>query len=300
MALAVVLVNAWASACTSTTTSATSPSSSKCQVSAAAAPQQFTAGGGTGQLTITAARDCSWSVNSPADWVAVSGERAGNGSATLPFTVTNNPVPAPRSAELVVDDVRVGVTQAAAACSYSLNRTSESVGAAGGTVSVDLATLPGCSWSASSSASWLSLSRSSGQSSGSLQITVEVNTGAARTGSVTVGGVVYTVGQAAAITTTPTPLPTPPSPPTPPPTTPAPPVPPGPVSLSGLVSALSGSCPSLSFSVDGRSVITDANTDFSRRRCRDMSNGDTVQVSGLIQESGLVLATNVEITRDDR
>ncbi len=293
-------------ACTSTTTSATAPSNSKCQVTAAAAPQQFTAAGGTGQLTITAARECAWSVDSLVGWVAVTGERSGNGSATLPFTVASNPAPAVRSADLLVDEVRLGVTQAAAACGFSLNRTSDTTHATGGTLSVDLTTLSGCNWSASSSVPWLTLSRSSGQASGRVDITVAENTGAARGARITLGGQDYTVEQAAATTTPPTP-PTTPPPTSPPPTSPPPPPPPlpptdppGPVSLSGTVSGLSGSCPTLSFRVGGKDVATDRTTDFSGGKCRDLSNGDTVKVSGLVQSSGIVRATDVEITRNEK
>ncbi len=227
----------------------------------------------------------------------MSGERAGNGDATLTFTVASNPAPAIRSADLRVEDARLGVTQAAAACNFGLSRVSDSVGAAGGTLSVEITTLTGCGWSASSGATWLTLSRSSGQSSGSLQITVEVNTGAARSDNVTVGGHPYTITQAAG--TTPTTPPTSP-PPTPPPPTPPPTDPPGPVSVSGTVSGLSGSCPSLRFRVDGRDVVTDRTTDFSRgNTCRNLSNGDTVRLSGLTQPSGPILASDVEITRNE-
>lgn len=300
-------------ACTSTTTSATAPSSSKCQVDASAAPLQFSAGGGSGQLTISAARDCTWSVTLPVDWVAVNGARAGNGDATLAFTVASNPVPAARSADLVVEDVRLGVTQAAAACTYRLNRTGDSIGAAGGMLGVDITTLTGCTWSTSSSSSWLSVSRATGQSSGTVTIGVEANTGAARTGSVTLGGVTFTVDQAAGVTTPPTtPPPTTPPPTNPPPTNPPPteppptdppppPPPPAPVSLSGTVSGLSGSCPSVRFTVGGRDVVTDGSTDFARGdRCRDLSNRDTIRMSGLTQTTGAVLATDIEITRDER
>ncbi len=56
----------------------------------------------------------------------------------------------------------------------------------------------------------------------------------------------------------------------------------------------------MQFRVDGRDVTTDNSTDFARKsRCRNLSNGDTVTLSGLVQSSGVVLATDLEITRGD-
>ena len=57
-------------ACTSSSTSVTSPSAGKCQVQAASQPSSFTSGGGPGTLTISADRDCTWSVAADASWIA--------------------------------------------------------------------------------------------------------------------------------------------------------------------------------------------------------------------------------------
>ena len=67
--------------------------------------------------------------------------------------------------------------------------------------------------------------------------------------------------------------------------------------MSGKVSAVSGSGPSLRFRVGGRDVATDAATDYKRGKCRDLSDGDSVKVSGVIQLSGVAIATNVEFNR---
>ncbi len=47
-------------------------------------------------------------------------------------------------------------------------------------------------------------------------------------------------------------------------------------------------------------MATDGSTDFNRGKCKDMSDGDTVTVTGLTQTSGAVLASTVEINRNDR
>jgi len=87
-------------------------------------------------------------------------------------------------------------------CTYSILPSSESLTAEGGTNSVTVtASGPGCSWSASESLSWVSLSPTSGTGNGSIIITVTANTGAARSGSVTIAGQPYTISQDAGVFT---------------------------------------------------------------------------------------------------
>src|SRR5881628_1077808 len=91
-----------AAACTSTQTSVTSPSSDKCQVGVSNAPSSYAATGGSGTVTITAARDCTWSIGTNASWIAINGSAEGQGGASIPYTVAPNPVPSARSGAIVV------------------------------------------------------------------------------------------------------------------------------------------------------------------------------------------------------
>jgi hypothetical protein len=100
-----------------------------------------------------------------------------------------------------------------------LSKGGDAIGYAGGRLSVDLATLTGCAWTASSGDGWLVVSSGqTGNATGSVGVSVSANTGAARVGHVIVGGQTYTVTQDGA----------PPPPPPPPPPTPAPAPPPTP------------------------------------------------------------------------
>jgi len=63
---------------------------------------------------------------------------------------------------------------------------------------------------------------------------------------------------------------------------------------------LGGSCPSIRFTAGGRLIVADRNTDYSHGGCKDISNGDTVKVTGTAQADGTVLATNIEITKNDK
>ena len=84
------------------------------------------------------------------------------------------------------------------ACAPSLNATGQSVGAAGATGSVGVTAGSGCTWSATSNAGWIALTGATGGTgNGSVPYSVAANTGSARTGTLTVAGLTYTVNQAA-------------------------------------------------------------------------------------------------------
>jgi Domain of unknown function (DUF5666)/Putative binding domain, N-terminal len=67
------------------------------------------------------------------------------------------------------------------------------------------------------------------------------------------------------------------------------------VDVEGNVGSLSGSCPSLSFTVRGQAVITDGSTEFKKSSCRDIRNGVEVKVKGERRGSGPIRAERVEV-----
>ena len=104
---------ALSTSCTSATTSVASPSSAKCGTNASNTPSSFAASGGVGSLTISADRDCTWTVAADADWVSLS-TQSGQGAATISFTVSANPLTSPRSSFLHVGSTTVEISQSAA------------------------------------------------------------------------------------------------------------------------------------------------------------------------------------------
>jgi hypothetical protein len=89
---------------------------------------------------------------------------------------------------------------AQSSCFYSLTQAATSTGASGDLRQTGVQTAPGCTWNASSNASWLTvLSGSSGSGSGAVRYSVASNpSSSSRTGTLTIGGLTYTVTQAAA------------------------------------------------------------------------------------------------------
>jgi len=66
------------------------------------------------------------------------------------------------------------------------------------------------------------------------------------------------------------------------------------VGVSGAVSALTGTCPTLSFTVGGKTVKTTASTNWGDKKCADLKSGDQVGVAGTAQADGSVLAVKVK------
>ena len=84
------------------------------------------------------------------------------------------------------------------ACSVSISPSSQSFDAAGGTGNVSVQASSGCSWSAGSSVSWISVvSGASGTGNGTVVYQVQANnTGQARSASLSIAGETLTVNQA--------------------------------------------------------------------------------------------------------
>jgi hypothetical protein len=133
----------------------------------------------------------------------------------------------------------------------------------------DVETQGGCNWTASTTDSWIRITDASGTGSGNVRFSVESNNGPDRVGAIAVGGVSVRVEQEGQR--------------------------PERVTLRGSVSNLNGSCPSLTFSLDGETVFTDANTRFrGRDGCDALANGASVKVEGEPAARGRVYATKVE------
>ncbi|MBL8203526.1 MAG: hypothetical protein JNM09_04795 [Blastocatellia bacterium] len=85
----------------------------------------------------------------------------------------------------------------ASSCTYALGATSQSVAATGGTGSFTITTQTGCTWNASTSDGWITFTQGNGSGNGSVNYAVAANAGAARSGTIFVGGRTFTINQAA-------------------------------------------------------------------------------------------------------
>jgi hypothetical protein len=64
--------------------------------------------------------------------------------------------------------------------------------------------------------------------------------------------------------------------------------------IEGSVGGLKGSCPSLTFKVNGYSIATNGSTAFTGAACASLKSGDKVTVKGITQADGSVVATSVQ------
>lgn len=120
-------------------------------------------------------------------------------ATTVNYTVAANSG-GPRSARISFGGSTLDVSQAGT-CTYSVPTPTIAVSGAGaaslsGSVNVN----SGCPYTATTSTPWITILNGSGTGSGSFTFSVATNTGAARSGTITVGGRTVTVNQAAACT----------------------------------------------------------------------------------------------------
>ncbi|WP_186407722.1 Ig-like domain-containing protein [Candidatus Accumulibacter aalborgensis] len=88
------------------------------------------------------------------------------------------------------------LTPSGASCTYGLPSGS-SVGAGGGTLSIDVKTVATCSWNAVSDAAWALVTNGTGLGTGIAAVTLQTNPGRARTTVIRIAGQGYTITQAA-------------------------------------------------------------------------------------------------------
>jgi uncharacterized protein (TIGR03437 family) len=159
--------------------------------------QDFTGAGGNGTVNVTAGAGCNWTASSPVDWVTITNGANGNGNGTLSLTVAANTGPA-RVAMLTLAGQSYTISQASA-CAVTINAATRQFAPAAATSTLNVAALASCAWSAVSNAPWLAITSSaSGTGNGTVGYAVAANTGGARIGTLTIGGVTHTVTQTAA------------------------------------------------------------------------------------------------------
>ncbi len=154
--------------------------------------------GGAFAVQVSTQAWCDWVATSNAPWIVLTGGLGGTGSGPVSLQVQANPGP-PRVDIVTIAGQIYTVTQAAAACSYTLNSTGQTVAVQGGALAVQVTAPSWCAWTASSNASWITVTGgSSGAGNGPVNMSVAANPGAPRTGTVTIAGQTFTVNQAAA------------------------------------------------------------------------------------------------------
>ena len=195
--LALVLAVA-AVACETKSSTSTGPAPVKCQVSLGAPSTSLDASGGKDAVTVSTQPECTWNASSGASWITGLTPVSGQGDGRIEFQAAANPTGTARQGDVAVNDQHVPIQQKPAACRFDVTPSTQTVGPAGGTVSIAVNTLVGCAWQASVDAGWVALTATSGTGSGNVSLRVDANGGAARSTSLLVAGVTVTLTQSSA------------------------------------------------------------------------------------------------------
>jgi hypothetical protein len=151
-------------------------------------PTSLSVGSAAGNSTISVTSNVAWTVTDNQTWITTSATSgSNNGSFTVGVTANTG---AARTGTVTVTGGgftrTINVSQAAAGSSLSVSPTSISVGAAAGNSTITVTS--NVSWTVTDNQTWISTSATSGANNGSFTVSVTANTGAARTGTVTVAG----------------------------------------------------------------------------------------------------------------
>lgn len=152
----------------------------------------------TGAFSVSAPTECAWTAASNASWLVVSPSSQGAGNGTVSYVVARNAEVVDRSATITVADKTFTVRQAGdiGACQYSVAPVDLSSCMPAGSVTANVTTQAGCSWTVAPNASWLTVpSGSSGTGSGVITIAFSENYDAPRDGIVMVRWPTPTAGQ---------------------------------------------------------------------------------------------------------
>jgi Putative binding domain, N-terminal/Viral BACON domain len=173
-----------------------------CSYTVAPLTTSVTAAGGAGTpIAVQTADGCAWTAGSNAAWLSIASGASGTAAGSVGFTALPNTGGA-RTGTLTIAGQSVTITQAGAttaSCTYTVNPTSLSLAATNGAGTVAVTATAGCAWTAAATVPWLSVtSGGSGTGDGGVTIAASDNTGAARSGTVTVANLTVTVNQAAA------------------------------------------------------------------------------------------------------
>lgn len=155
---------------------------------------RVTRAGGRGTVRVTTR--CDWSATTTATWLVLS-NASGSGDGSFDYSYSENNSSDLRTATINLGNRAFVLTQEGAPCTVSINPAVADFPGDGGTGSVNV--VSSCSWRATPSQSWISLTGSdSGAGNGSVSYRVAANTSAqARSGAIAIGNQTLQIRQAA-------------------------------------------------------------------------------------------------------
>jgi hypothetical protein len=165
------------------------------------------AGASSGAVNVSALGGCPWTATSNASWITITSGATGSGNGSAGYSIAANGG-AGRTGTITIAGRTVTVVQAAPpppdnpapqpqpGCEYTIAPTNAAFDSSGGNAAVSLTTAAACTWTATTSAEWISVATGSGTGNGNVPYVVRPNTTAAgRNGTIVIGGQQFTVSQ---------------------------------------------------------------------------------------------------------
>jgi hypothetical protein len=173
-----------------------------CSLTIAPATRTFQSDGGTGAIAVTASdSSCAWTSASTASWITVTDGATGTGSGTVNYRVEANAATDARAATVTVGDQTHTVSQQGrppVSCTYAISPTGATFADGGGPGTFSVTAPDGCSWAATSSAPFVTITAGQGIGNGAVSFNVAENNGAdMRTATIGVVDQTYTITQLA-------------------------------------------------------------------------------------------------------
>ena len=167
----------------------------ECKFELSSSAVSFPQTGGTGSVDVRASSGlCTWTAASDVEWISVTSNANGKGSAPVGFNVSSTTGP-PRTGTLTIAGIHFSITQSEG-CSYTVTPSALAMGAAGGSQALTITAGAGCPWTASSNQPWITItSGASGNGAGSVMVSIAAANGPSRSGTLTVAGQTITVTQ---------------------------------------------------------------------------------------------------------
>ena len=185
------------SACGTSSSTITGPSLDRCSITVANSMSSVAASGGNGRVSVTAGRECTWSVTTNVPWIALTAA-SGQGDGGVDYRVSANPSPESRRGVVVVGGQSLEVVQEALACRFDFQPANGDFGPEGGTGTVNVSGPSGCSWTPTASEEWITITNGGSRNGdGGVNFSIAPNSGGPRNGRINIGGQSFNIAQAA-------------------------------------------------------------------------------------------------------
>jgi predicted extracellular nuclease len=157
----------------------------------------YSATGGQGSFNLDILTTCPWTAVASDPWIIIVSADSGSGDAQISYEVRDNTGGTFRTGTITVAGKTFTITQnGGASCSYNLASANASFVAGGGSGTVGVIATAGCTWNATSTVNWITVtSGSPGSGNGTVNYSVAANSGPTRTGTLIIAGRTFTVKQ---------------------------------------------------------------------------------------------------------